>query len=162
MTYFTTTKPTWNDTVAGFGFVQSFAGQRHGYVQTDACALRAVTIATGLAYNDVWRRLRGGYRPGIGTCPDSTTRMLKRLGWAWVSLGKTPKPLDKIKIDWQGDYVFYLSQGHAVAVLAGEFHDTGDSRWRRIGKWVRQADGKRHYQERYYYVKVYGYWHHAN
>jgi hypothetical protein len=121
---------------------------------TGDCACRAVAIATGIAYQDVYDQInalsigerRGPRKRGIsnarkGVYRPLMHRLLKSLGWNWtptMSIGSGCKVHLRADELPKGRLVVSLSK-HYAAVIDGAIHDTSDP----------SRDGTR---------CVYGYW----
>ena len=124
------------------------------------CVCRAITIASGRDYLEIYNALReltkksrasrkGSPRSGIFTQRAPFKRMMKELGFTWTpccSIGqKESSHLYSDEMPLTGRHVCSAHR-HYVALIDGVVHDTWDSRYDRFGQARR----------------IYGYWTYNN
>jgi hypothetical protein len=110
--------------------------------QTGDCAVRAIAIATGLPYQQVydainalsWRERTGKRKRGVsnartGVYSQTVRRYMESLGWIWtptMQIGSGCKVhLKDNELPMDRNLVVNVSK-HYVAVIEGVIHDTDD------------------------------------
>ena len=120
------------------------------------CVCRAITIASGRDYKEVYDALReitkasrakrkGNPRSGVFTQRTGFKRMMKDLGFTWTSLcsigQKESSHLFSDEMPLKGRHVCSAHR-HYIALVDGVVHDTWDSRYDSFG----------------FPRRIYGYW----
>lgn len=109
--------------------------------KTGDCVVRAVAIATGLAYQEVYDRVnalsaqertgtrkRGKSNARTGVYKSSTRRLMDSLGWTWtptMQIGSGCTVHLRANELPHGHLIVSVSR-HIVAVIDGVIHDTHD------------------------------------
>lgn len=121
-------------------------GRSHYFKATDVgdCVTRAIAIATGRDYKEVYNELAKllGYTPRNGVSSKHVKKVMQHFGGVWTAtmqVGSGCKThLNENELPTNGRYVLSLSK-HCTAIVDGVLNDTYDC----------SRDGKR---------CVYGYW----
>ena len=106
--------------------------------KTSDCVVRAIAIATGLPYREVYtnisfaasleRRKKGRSSPRTGVHKATTRRFLEAMGWLWTPTMQIGSGCKVHLADGElptGRLIVSVSR-HLVAVIDGVIHDTGD------------------------------------
>jgi hypothetical protein len=125
-------------------FQRSDGGQAacRGYFTDERdCVPRAIAIATGVPYKEVWEALAKiqTRSPSTGTYPWAYEKYLLSIGWKKLPV-KTWARLDKRTFPGDGAYLASTPR-HLVAVVNQTVLDTWDSRRKRVKAiFVKQAE----------------------
>ena len=93
-----------------------------------ACAVRAIAIATGLPYQQVWDELYAACKKdnpqhqGTAVPEPPLRKYMDSMGWHWQELGLS---LSLDQLPQEGTFVAMIP-GHLATVIDGVFHDTLD------------------------------------
>ena len=105
------------------------------YGERNDCAVHAISLSTGVPYDEVWTQLAlMGRRTGKGTERYMTYEVIRKLGFELVNLTATHRPrLVKQLANYlhTGKFMVFVSR-HVLAVIDGKVEDWSDGRGHQI------------------------------